>query len=249
MRTVLAHIGDATGASRAAEIRTAVITGLLESSDAGSASTDQVAANANQANTVEPADATQLQKAPSDAGPHDERAHLYGAVPWAPWVPVVVGEQDDLDSMRTNRVKENVRSLIEDIAEAEGPVHQDRLARLVGLGFGFSRLAPARMKRILGQVSKASVTVDAEGFVWPGGIDHSQWLIHRTGDDSIRPIEQISPVEIANAMTAVVKDDASVSGAEMQRRTLQQFGRKRATKAVKAQLELGLALAKATGRI
>lgn len=240
VRTVLAHIGDAEGSSRAADIRAAVIKDLLEASD----SQGDVAADDDdqQAPTLAVASQGTAEKVPA-------ADLLYGAVPWEAWTPVVVGEQEDLDSMRTNRVKENVRSLIEDIAESEGPVHQERVARLVGLAFGFSRLVPGRMRRILGQIPRASVDIDPYGFVWPKGIDRSRWLIHRTGDGSVRSFEQIAPTEIANAIVAVIKDDASLEGAELRRRVLQQFGRKRTSKPAREQFELGLAYAKSSGRI
>ncbi|MCQ1947574.1 DUF3320 domain-containing protein [Arthrobacter sp. zg-Y1116] len=240
VRTVLTHIGDTDGADRAGEIRTAVIKDLLEASEPES---EAVADSDDEA-------------VPVPAGSKSSNAEagngvdvLYGSVPWESWTQVVVGEQEDLDSMRTVRVKENVRSLIEDIAEAEGPVHQDRVARLVGLAFGFSRLVPARMRRILNQIPRASVDVDSYGFVWPKGIDHSRWLIHRTGTGSARPFEQIAPTEIANAIVAVIKDDPSVAGADLRRRVLQQFGRKRSSKPAREQFELGLAYAKSSGRI
>ena len=240
VRTVLAHIGDAEGSSRAADIRAAVIKDLLEASESqGDVPTDDE-------DEQVPTSAIASQGTTGGAASHEL---VYGAVPWEAWTPVVVGEQEDLDSMRTIRVKENVRSLIEDIAESEGPVHQDRVARLVGLAFGFSRLVPARMKRIRGQIPKASVEIDPYGFVWPKGIDRSRWLIHRTGDDSLRSFEQIAPTEIANAIVAVNKDDASLTGAELERRVLQQFGRKRTSKPAREQFELGLAFAKSSGRI
>ncbi|MDM7990719.1 DUF3320 domain-containing protein [Arthrobacter sp. zg-Y877] len=240
VRTVLTHIGDADGANRAGEIRTAVIKDLLEASEPEG---EVVADGEEEAVPIASSSESRNTEVEISVG------SLYGSVPWESWTQVVVGEQEDLDSMRTMRVKENVRSLIEDIAEAEGPVHQDRVARLVGLSFGFSRLVPTRMKRILNQIPKASVDIDDYGFVWPKGIDRSRWLIHRTGTGSVRAFEQIAPTEIANAIVAVRKDDASLSETELRRRVLQQFGRKRSSKPARAQFELGFAYAKSSGRI
>ncbi|MBP2218034.1 hypothetical protein [Arthrobacter sp. CAN_C5] len=175
---------------------------------------------------------------------------LQAALVWEPWTPVIVGEQEDLDSMRRTRVRETVRALIEDIAQAEGTVHQDQVARLVGLAFGFSRLVSARARRIVGQIPRASVTVDADGFVWPEGVDRDTWLIHRTSSDAERPFEHISPVEIANAAASVVRDaDNAVPSGELRTLVLQQFGRKRGSRTANAQLERGLAYATTSGRI
>ena len=241
VRTVLTHIGDIDGASRAGEIRAAVIKDLLEAGEPR----DEVIADGD--------DELESTLSSSEAPDSSQSSHavgaLYGSIPWESWTQVVVGEQEDLDSMRTMRVKENVRSLIEDIAEAEGPVHQHRVARLVGLAFGFSRLVPARMRRILNQIPRASVDVDSYGFVWPKGIDHSGWLVHRTGTGPERPFEQIAPTEIANAIAAVLRDDDSLNGAALRRRVLEQFGRKRSSKPAREQFELGLACAKSIGRL
>lgn len=240
VRTVLAHIGDDERAVQAADLRTSLIAELLTADEGTTPPTKEPEPDI----PGEP-----VQKHEEPAGSPDEPEALYGAVEWEPWTTVVVGEQEDLDSMRTNRVKENVRSLVEDIAEAEGPVHQDRVARLVGMGFGFSRLASARVKRILAQIPKASVVVDADGFVWAEGIDRDQWLIHRTSSEAQRPFEQISPVEIANAAMSVLKDDPSLGEPELRRRVLAQFGRKKGSKAATAQLQRGMFHAKSSGRL
>ncbi|MFF3036704.1 Swt1 family HEPN domain-containing protein [Arthrobacter citreus] len=237
VRTVLAHIGDAEGSRRAADIRAEVIRELVEASEG-------VVAGPGEEDSPEQIPLPEGQQTELDAS-----SQLYGAIPWEAWTPVVVGEQEDLNSMRTIRVRENVRSLIEDIAEAEGPVDQERIARLVGLAFGFTRLVPVRIKKIRAQIPKASVDIDPHGFVWPKGIDRSRWLIHRTGDGSVRSFEQIAPTEIANAIVAVIKDDASLAGTDLQRRVLQQFGRKRTSKPAREQFELGLAHARTSGRI
>lgn len=234
MRTVLAHIGDSDRAAQVADIRTALMSQLVAEPDGMGQYQPDTAPEHPEENQLEPSTAPEP---------------LYGESPWQPWMTVVVGEQEDLDSMRTNRVKENVRGLIEDIAEAEGPVHQERVARLVGLAFGFSRLAPARVTRILRQIPKASVVLDADGFVWPGDIDRDRWVIHRTSDETQRPIEHISPVEIANAAMAILKGETSLDDTELRRRVLLQFGRKRNSKAASRQLDLGLAYGRDHGRI
>lgn len=238
VRTVLAHIGDVDASAKVADIRTTLLGELVDAEQSLKVPTEQVT----------PVPRNSEEKEPGNVRA-DYEDGLFGQVPWEPWTTVVVGEQEDLDSMRTNRVKESVRGLIEIIGESEGPVHQDRVAKLVGLAFGFSRLAPQRAKRILGQISKASVYVDGDGFVWPLGINRDEWLIFRTSTESQRPFHEISPVEIANAAVSLLKADEHRTEVELARGVLQLFGRTRGSKVATRQVQRGMDYARAMGRI
>lgn len=234
VRTVLAHIGDDKRAGTAGELRTAVLSELVEVSDERPIK-----------------DASHVEGLGFEAGTSEDqmdRSTLSGAVPWEPWSVAVVGEQSDLDSLRTTRVKEMVRSLIEDVVESEGPIHKDRLTKLVGYGFGFSRISDARSKRIANQIGNSTVFVDSYGFVWSQGIAVDKWLIHRTSTDVQRPFEDISPVEIANAAASLSRKYGRLSTAELRQKVLAQFGRKKRSKAADNHLDLGLACAENTDR-
>lgn len=234
VRTVLAHIGDAKRAGTAAELRSSVLSELVEISD--------------ERTNVEDSSFRGIKLEPSTSDDQTGESSLSGAVPWEPWPVAVVGEQADLDSLRTTRVKEMVRSLIEDVVDSEGPIHKDRLAKLVGYGFGFSRISNERTKRITNQIANSSVFVDSHGFVWSQGIDISKWLIHRTNTEVQRPFEDISPVEIANAAASLSRKYGTISRAELRQKVLAQFGRKKKSKAAEKNLDLGFAFAKSTGR-
>lgn len=246
VRTVLSHIGDEKRAEQAAGLRTSLIDELLDIDEnpeqRESEPTPKKSPNFEQKPNLG-------QKPKESAGSGDRLESLRGAVDWEPWRTVVVGEQADLDSIRTNRVKESVRSLIEDIAEAEGPVYVDRVAKLVARGFGFSKLPSTRKKLLIAHIARASVIIDDDDFVWPEGIDRDKWLIHRTSSDVQRPFAEISPVEIANAAKSVLQDDDSLDSSELRRRVFAQFGRTRGSSTANPQLELGLSYAKSSGRI
>lgn len=235
VRTVLAHVGDGARAEEAAELRSSLLSELVEATDERPASDD-------------PATEGEVPE-PEAGGQPSEGASLPGAVPWEAWNVAVIGEQADLDSVRTTRVKEMVRSLIEDVVESEGPIHKDRLAKLVGYGFGFSRVPAARSKRILNQLANASVFVDAHGFVWSEGIDVTRWLIHRTSTEVQRPFEDICPVEIANAAASLIRAHGTLSMSQLRRKVLEQFGRKKKSKGSDSQLDLGISYAASTGMI
>lgn len=235
VRTVLAHVGDDARAEEAAELRTSLLSELVETTD----------------EHREP-DAPVTIGAVSESGGDDQpagKSSMPGAVPWEPWNVAVIGEQADLDSVRTTRVKEMVRSLIEEVAETEGPIHKERLAKLVGYGFGFSRVSTARTKRIINQLTHAAVFVDSHGFVWPEGIDTTKWLIHRTSTEVQRRFEDISPIEIANAATSLFNAHRNLSKVGLRQKVLEQFGRKKKSKGSETQLELGISHAISSRRI
>ncbi|GAA1365409.1 Swt1 family HEPN domain-containing protein [Arthrobacter rhombi] len=240
VRTVLVHIGDEARAAEAAALRTSLLSELVEPADERPEPADS--SKAEESASAGPAESG------SPAGPAKETP-LSGATAWEPWNVAVIGEQADLDSLRPTRVKEMVRSLIEEVAETEGPIHKERLARLVGYGFGFSRLSAARINRITNQIVHAAVFVDDYGFVWPEGIDTNKWLIHRTSTEVQRRFEDISPIEIANAATALYNADSSLSKADLRHKVLKQFGRKKKSKGSDAQLGLGISHAISSGRI
>lgn len=241
VRTVLAHIGDKDRADQASVLRSALLSELVE------IPTDHPSDEETPSISGTP-ETTPEKFMPMESLPTGDPT-LQGAVPWEPWSVAVVGEQEDLDSLRPVRVKEMVRSLIEDVVESEGPIQKDRLAKLVGYGFGFTRVSAARSKRILHQLTHAAVVVDKYGFVWPEGIDETKWLIHRTSTESQRRFEDICPVEIANAAAAVTRAQGPLDTEQLRQKVIEQFGRKKKSKGSELQLELGLAYAASHGMI
>lgn len=242
VRTVLAHIGDSDRAQEAASLRTSLLSELVDIP--------------KQSATPEATDVGTSAVSPKDPPASSGQgvvlspsSGLKGEISWEPWLIAVVGEPADLDAMRTNRVKEMVRSLIEEVVESEGPIHKDRLAKLVGYGFGYSKVYAARTKRILNQLQHTEVEVDSYGFVWPAGIDQKKWLIHRTNEINARVFEEVAPIEIANAAVAVLAQHGELSMAELRQKVLLQFGRKKNTKASSAHLERSLSHAMTHGMI
>ena len=248
VRTVLAHIGDSTRAEEAAGLRTSLLSDLVDLPIQPGA-TEAIEPEAMPVSGAS-ADVKEDKREPSRQSivPTSKPGYK-GEIPWEPWLVAIVGEPTDLDAMRTNRVKEMVRSLIEEVVESEGPIHKDRLAKLVGYGFGYSKVYAARSKRISNQLQHTEVSVDAYGFVWPKGIDQKKWLIHRTSVLNPRIFEEIAPVELANAAVAVLDEHGELSLAELRQKVLLQFGRKNNTKSSSAHLEIGLSYAVSNGMI
>ncbi len=255
IRTVLAHISDDGRAAQAAELRSKVVNALWQEGEAtstgrGDAEKDEPG---NGTEEPEPTVGEEGTDDPGTIGVSEETGvgtlRRSRTVQWEPWEIALVGEQEDLDSLRTKRVKEVVRSLIEDIVDAEGPVHKERLGRLVGYGFGFTRVRDSRRTRILGQVKNAPVEEDSDGFIWPRDVDRSRWLISRIAPKGGRIFEEISPVELANALVEVLQRDGTLSMTEANRRVLALFGRSKLSKQSIEHFRRVLMKAEQSGRV
>lgn len=155
-----------------------------------------------------------------------------------PWQPVVVGDVSILDDLPKKAAKEKVRAVAVEIVDAEGPIHIDRLASLVGASFGVRRLYAARAKKIIYQAGAAGILIDADKFAWPEGVDPEKWTEFRpNASDADRPFHHVSPVEIANAMRFLRQQDPVLDDDDLDVATLQTFGRKRRTAQIAAHLD------------
>jgi len=159
-----------------------------------------------------------------------------------PWPVVVVGDASVLDGLRQRENRELVRSLLEEIAEHEGPIHMERLAKLAGWAF-LGRVEPKRMKQIKHQIKNAELTVDEDGWVWPADMDPQQWDEFRPNSSSVdRPFTTISPREIANASRFLRDNYPEDTEDEHRRRVLQTFGRQRLRAEARQHLDRSLSM-------
>ena len=60
----------------------------------------------------------------------------------------LLGTRDVLDNLRSPLTARRVQRALVDVVDIEGPVHGDRLARLVAAGFDLSRVAVSRSPAI-----------------------------------------------------------------------------------------------------
>jgi hypothetical protein len=135
--------------------------------------------------------------------------------------------------------------------EAEGPIALDRLIRLVAAGFGLHRVVAARHSAILA-VLPGGLTTDpaALEFVWPPSLDPLTWNgFRRTPDGAERPLEQISPREIGNAMVALSGAAAGMTEDQLWAGTLEVFGFRRRSTGQVTRLAAALELVLAAGRL
>jgi len=192
---------------------------------------------------------------------------------FVPWEPRVAGDRTVLDALPGERAATQVRSVIEEVVAAEGPVHLDRLTRLVAAAFGLPRVTPARAAAIAAQVPTdlladglpadgppadglpassggGLVSSDAGAFAWPRDLDPATWTGYRRAEPgTTRALEQVPILEIANVMAALARSSAGVVEAELLRATLAELGRSRVTAANRTRLLAALALAVDSGRV
>jgi hypothetical protein len=162
------------------------------------------------------------------------------------WTLVRAGEPWVIQGLPKKVAKERVRGLATDIVEFEGPVHLDRLARLIAWSFGVGKLHNARLKQIANQVrATPELFVDSDKFVWPQEIDPDSWREFRPNSSAARrAFEDISPIEIANAGEVIVSQNRRIFQDELERQMLQTFGRKARTLGAKKHLARALKVMK-----
>jgi hypothetical protein len=66
-------------------------------------------------------------------------------VPFVPYSPTIIGTQEDINNLpHHRRVQQLVRESFETVIAFEGPIEEERLARLVHNRFGFQRVSEQR---------------------------------------------------------------------------------------------------------
>lgn len=164
------------------------------------------------------------------------------------WTPVVAGDVSVLDDVAMGYAKQQVCDVIHQVVAAEGPVHPDRLTKLVGGAFGLNRVAASR-RRAIRQLVPAEYRrrSDPERFYWPTELDPATWRAVRCPDEGAsRVLDEVSLIEIGNAMLVVAVQTGGIEAEELKRETLGLFGGKRLTAGIEARL--GEAVERAMGR-
>jgi hypothetical protein len=175
---------------------------------------------------------------------------LPGGTPFVAWPIRRLGGRDVLDSLPSPSATHQVQAALELIVKAEGPIHVDRLARLIASAFDLSRVSPARMESILAHLPRHYRRDKSEPFAWPDDIDPAQWTGFRHAPElEPRSVEDISLREIGNAMVALCRDSAGMFREELFRETLAVFGGRRLTPGISARLQPALSDAMARGML
>ena len=175
---------------------------------------------------------------------------LPNETPFCPWSPTETQGREVLNALPAAWAVTAVRSAVEDVVRAEGPVHEARLAKLVASAFGLTRVSAGRASTILRTVPSAMRTDDREPFLWPVGLSPRQWQgFRRASEDSPRPLEEVSLVEIGSAMVALCISSAGMQREELLREALAVFGGRRLTPSIRARLDEALLAARHSQRL
>ncbi len=141
---------------------------------------------------------------------------------------------------------ESVADVVAEVVAAEGPVHVDRLVRLVAGAFGLTRVVEARRVAIMAQVN-GLVEHDV---VWPTGMRPGEWGGYRRTPEGVeRPLEHVPAREVVNAMVAVSRGAAGMAVGELRREVLAVFGGRRVTASAAERLDAALEMGVRTGRL
>jgi hypothetical protein len=168
-------------------------------------------------------------------------------LPFVVWTPKPAGDRKVLDSLADAKAARAVRRVLTAGVKAEGPVHVDRLVKATAAAFGLTRVTEARRTALLALLPKGAVVGD---FVWPADLDPSSWRFFRrqaAGGD--RPLDQVAPEEIGNAMAGLCRARGGLTGEELFLRTVEVFGHRRRTPAQLRLLAAALTAAQAAGRL
>ncbi|GJF12578.1 DNA helicase [Mycolicibacterium cyprinidarum] len=169
---------------------------------------------------------------------------------FSPWNPVVIGSISVLDEIHNFYNRSRVVKIAEAIIDAEGPVHRDRLAKLVAGAFSLGKVSEGRRTAIQQVVPAEYSRADDRAFYWPRGVNPATWRTVRTSERGDgRPLSEVSLVEIGNAMLVVAEQAGGSAVDDLKRDALALFGGIRITRDVGARLDEGLERALAAGTL
>lgn len=164
----------------------------------------------------------------------------------------LVGEPDVLNTLANRRHRMTVRDQLSDIIEAEGPIEEQRLARVLGYRFGLSRVSQSRIAQILACTSTRPERNRRFGtFYWPSTIVPDRYTGFRPRYDTelTLSVNEISHRELGNAMVDVLRKYGALSESDLLRETMWIFGWYRMGYQIRERLEAVLSWAVSNGLI
>ncbi|AKS35857.1 DUF3320 domain-containing protein [Mycolicibacterium goodii] len=157
--------------------------------------------------------------------------------PFREWSPRIAGDKSVLDALPGQWAKSQVLTVVREIIEAEAPIHRDRLAKLVAGAFELGRVNDDR-RRSIQQVVPAEYRRERDEFYWAAGVNPDEWRFVRQPEaGASRPLDEVSLLEIGNAMSIVVEQTGGIEREELKREALALFGGRRVTQAIGARLD------------
>jgi hypothetical protein len=169
---------------------------------------------------------------------------------FSPWEGHRLGDVSVLDALPSRWAAQVVTEAIHKIVAAEGPIHHDRLSRLVGTSFGLAKVVGRRRNAILHHMPSSLVVDNVESVVWPADVDPATWDGFRTTPDGVdRPLDHVPVREIVNAMVVVCRQAVGMEREELHRAALSVFGFRRLTTGFARRLDTAIEHGVRTGRL
>ncbi len=166
------------------------------------------------------------------------------------WPWTYAGTVDVLDYLPYGSATSQVREVLLQIVEAEGPIHLARLAKLAASAFGLSRVSSVRESAILRALPAELVPDVTSPFAWPSSVFPDSWEDFRSSTEgSGRTIQMIPWQEIVNAVRAAATASMALTEAEAKREALSAFGIRRLTDGIDVVLVDALRRGLAAGRL
>ena len=145
---------------------------------------------------------------------------LPGAEAFVAYPARSLGGVEVLDQLPGMQSSQMVASALAEVVEIEGPVHFERLVKIVASSFGLARVSEARSAAILRNLDPNLRPDAQEPVAWPQRLNPQTWTGFRlTQNGNDRPLEHICRREIVNAMAALCVASAGMSDEELKRET------------------------------
>jgi superfamily I DNA and/or RNA helicase len=144
---------------------------------------------------------------------------------------VLVPDKTYIQYLAHPKIQELLLDISGQLTTIEGPVSPTRLVQFVAKCFGLTGVKSARAEEILAAVPTRVHKRDAEGFVYPKDVApdaYSTWAKQNPGVG--RSLQDISLVEISNAMVTLCSKTAGMESPELAKQTSLAFGTGKLTK-------------------
>jgi hypothetical protein len=176
-----------------------------------------------------------------------EAAPAY-AQPFAGWTSHEWLDRAVLDTLDRHQ-RAQIAAILESGANAEGPIHIDRLVKLFADSLGIGRLRTERAETIRSLLPRHLPRTEKRTVVWPANANPDEYVTYRTSHPDQRAFQQIPLIELGNAMIPLVEQAMGLSRDELFRLTVREFHAEGVTKQVRERLESALAEAVRRGRL
>ena len=172
-------------------------------------------------------------------------------VPFVPEDDSLCGGMWILDAIDEPQAREMLRDTVADMIAESGPIEAGRLVRILGRRYGMKRMSAKRADAVMALVPSNQIHQSDFGvFAWPAETDPSTWRVERMQSSAMdRPLPEVPPEEILNAIRWVLSHDGPSVGDDLIRAVLGEFGQNRLTVQAKQRVEAVLAWGLAKGSL